>query len=303
MKSGNKKAEKTSRMPQRRYEEEEETTKSTISPDLVNRATSDSLEPSSITILSWNISNCQPSHEAPVNFFTNRNKCEAEIVREIMKHKADVLCLQECPEANWKPTLLARFYTLVGSEISHCNYTQLWVRNNMFFQRITKCDAPSVAAVALVDEYVIGLSSSHLIPEKKNSLIRFEQIKSLKNCFPCGMAFLIGGDFNMRKSEDKPVEERLGLVDAWKAGESRQNHMYTWNSFSNQYHGPEAFKFRCRFDRIFINKGSNTSRPPNPTMAKVDFKLVANKPLIMREGGKCYKFYLSDHYGILSTVH
>eukprot|EP00546_Thalassionema_frauenfeldii_P002442 CAMPEP_0178934938 /NCGR_PEP_ID=MMETSP0786-20121207/24199_1 /TAXON_ID=186022 /ORGANISM="Thalassionema frauenfeldii, Strain CCMP 1798" /LENGTH=222 /DNA_ID=CAMNT_0020612893 /DNA_START=51 /DNA_END=716 /DNA_ORIENTATION=+ len=222
MKSGNKKAEKTSRMLQRKYEDQEKTTKSTTSPNLVNRATSDSLELSALTILSWNISNCQPSHEAPGKFFTNRNKCEAEIVREIMKHKADVLCLQECPEANWKPTFLARFYTLVGSE------NQLWVRNNMFFQRITKCDAPSVAAVALVDEYVIGLSSSHLIPGKKNSLIRFEQIKSLKKCFPCGMAFVMAGDFNMRKSEDKPVEERLGLVDAWKAGESRQNHMYTW---------------------------------------------------------------------------
>eukprot|EP00547_Thalassionema_nitzschioides_P018644 CAMPEP_0194255002 /NCGR_PEP_ID=MMETSP0158-20130606/33386_1 /TAXON_ID=33649 /ORGANISM="Thalassionema nitzschioides, Strain L26-B" /LENGTH=145 /DNA_ID=CAMNT_0038993229 /DNA_START=246 /DNA_END=680 /DNA_ORIENTATION=+ len=145
-----------------------------------------------------------------------------------MRHTADVLCLQECPEENWKPNLLDRFYTLVGSEKSHCGYTQLWVRNNMFFQRIAECDGPSVAAVALVDDFAVGLSSSHFAPHKKNSATRFDQVKTLKNSFPIGMAFVMAGDFNMRMSEDKTVEEQLGLQDAWKDAESPSDHMFTW---------------------------------------------------------------------------
>lgn len=242
----------------------------------------------SLKILSWNIAECIPSNDAPESF-----DAEEAIVREIILHKADVLCLQECPSSSWNPPELVKAcYERVGSAQSHCGFVQLWVKSHIFYELLPSCPSPSVGAVFLIGSAAIpmGISSSHLAPYKQNASARFEQVKALSKAFAATSATttIHAGDFNMRQAEDDGIEG-FGLVDAWKKTGKLNNHKNTWNSIENKYHA-EGYPFSCRFDRIYVSKGDNSK--------VTDFMLIAAKPLIRDEK----KFYLSDHYGMLGTV-
>ena len=241
-----------------------------------------------IRILSWNIAECQPSHDAPPDDFD----CEAAILQQIVSHDAHVLCLQECPSTSWQPPSLLHSYALVGGAPSHCGVTQLWIHNSLFHQRMVS-KGPSVAAVVLIGDQSIGVSSSHFAPFKSNAPLRLEQTRDL--CQSLSKAtpnFIMAGDFNMRKAEDIDIE-RLGLQDVFKVAKSPKSAIFTWNSFENKYHGPRAFGFRCRFDRIYVSY--DDSQP--------ELTLMGNEMQVITHGSQEYKFYLSDHYGMLCTVN
>lgn len=260
-----------------------------------------------LTVLSWNIAECKPSNDAP-----SRDKfdTEAAIVRELVKHEAHVLCLQECPAADWKPIeLLEKCYKLVGSERSHCGYTQLWIRQQpkkdaFLFQRVPlPSSAPSVAAIILIGEnQPIIVSSSHLAPFKENAPARLQQIEALTKTVSCLTSHAIhSGDFNMRKAEDKKMEhggngrgkEQQQLYDAWKIAGSSKKEEYTWNSITNTYHA-NGFGFKCRFDRIYFSSTLFGDA--------IDFRVVANRPCGTSGNQQAKSFYPSDHFGLLCTV-
>jgi tyrosyl-DNA phosphodiesterase 2 len=253
-------------------------------------------KPQPLKVLSWNIAECQPSNDAPSGYDT-----EAAICRELIKHNAHVLCLQECPSPNWKPIeLLERCYQLVGATPSHCGYVQLWIRqvpgkDNFFYQRQPLSESiPSVAAILLFsNNQSLAVSSSHLAPFKDNAPMRLQQVEILTTASNIRKHAIHAGDFNMRKAEDKQMEGKKNathiLFDAWKIAGSSKQHEYTWNSLENQYHA-NGFGFKCRFDRMYFTSslfGQN-----------VDFQLVANKAIEKQK----QSFYLSDHYGIMCTV-
>ena len=239
----------------------------------------------SLKVLSWNIAECRPSHDAPAVF-----TCEQAILREILSHEAHILCLQECPSASWKPGCLQQTYDCVGASESHCGFTQLWIHKNLFYQPL-ESKGPSVAAVVLVGNQSLGISSSHLAPSKENAPSRLKQVTSLVQCFSATPNFVMAGDFNMRQVEDKAVEG-FGLQDVFKVVGCPKTANFTWDSHQNKYHGPDAFSFKCRFDRMYFSTAQQ----------KVSFELVGNQPQVVTHGPKEYKFYLSDHFGMLCTL-
>jgi len=90
------------------------------------------------------------------------------------------------------------------------------------------------------------------------------------------------GDYNMRQSEDKAIENILG-IDAWKAAGSNYRNKFTWDSFSNEYH-EDGFAFRARFDRCYAGGDKiHVNR----------FGLIGNKAVVGT------KDFLSDHYGMI----
>ena len=240
-----------------------------------------------IRILSWNIAECRPAHDAPSDDFD----CEAAILQQILLHDAHVLCLQECPSTLWQPPSLLHSYALVGGAPSHCGTTQLWVHNSLFHQRVVS-NPPSVAALVLVGDQSIGVSSSHFAPFKGNASLRLEQarilVQTLSNATP---NFIMAGDFNMRQAEDAQIEQ-LGIQDVFKVAKSPKSANFTWNSLENKYHGPDAYGFRCRFDRIYVSY--DDSQP--------ELTLMGNQMQVVARGSREHKFYLSDHYGMLCTV-
>ncbi|KAI2509165.1 5'-tyrosyl-DNA phosphodiesterase [Fragilaria crotonensis] len=183
----------------------------------------------SLKILTWNIAECRPSHDAP-----DRYACEIAILRQSLRHKAHILCLQECPSKSWMPPKLLESYTLVGSAPSHCGMTQLWIHNTLDHQRLETIPPPSVAATALLGDQIVGISSSHLAPFKEGASHRLEQATNLYQLLSeVTPNFIMAGDFNMSQ--------------------------------------------------------------PKVT-------LVGDEPEVVAIGSTEYKFYLSDHFGMLCTL-
>jgi endonuclease/exonuclease/phosphatase family metal-dependent hydrolase len=240
-----------------------------------------------IRILSWNIAECRPSHDAPSDDFD----CEAAILQQILLHDAQILCLQECPAKSWQPPSLLNSYALVGGAPSHCGTTQLWIHKSLFHQRVVS-NPPSVAALVLVGNQSIGVSSSHLAPFKQNASLRLEQARDLVQTLSKATPnFIMAGDFNMRQAEDVQIEH-LCIQDVFKVAKSPKTANFTWNSLENKYHGPDAFGFKCRFDRIYVSYDG--SQP--------ELTLMGNQMQVVAHGSREHKFYLSDHYGMLCTV-
>ena len=106
----------------------------------------------------------------------------------------------------------------------------------------------------------------------------------------------------MRQAEDAAVEKLLGKdgnywTDAWKQAGSSRQQAYTWDSRINLYHGLDAFQFHCRFDRVYLYNVQSVQ----------SFQLMANTPMRSRPSDKNtnqqqYDYYLSDHFGIVTTV-
>ena len=145
--------------------------------------------------------------------------------------------------------------------------------------------------ILLPNDQILGISSSHLAPFKSNASLRLQQTMRLYEALSSvNPNFVMAGDFNMRVAEDDQVEQ-LGLRDVYKESKRPRDAMYTWNSIDNRYHGPDAFGFKCRFDRIYFSFGSSQPK----------LSLVGDQPHVVMCGSSEYKFYLSDHYGMLCT--
>jgi endonuclease/exonuclease/phosphatase family metal-dependent hydrolase len=243
----------------------------------------------SLKVLTWNIAECRPSHDAPDCF-----DCETAILRQIVNHEAHILCLQECPSESWIPPELLESYALVGSAPSHCGMTQLWIHNTLDHQQLETIPPPSVAATVLLGDQIVGISSSHLTPFKEGASHRLQQATNLYQLLSeVTPNFIMAGDFNMRQAEDCKVE-RLGLHDVFKLAGAPKHAKFTWDSIRNTYHGPGAFGFRCRFDRTYV---SYDNSQPKVT-------LVGDQPeaVVIGSDEQEQKFYLSDHFGMLCTL-
>lgn len=100
---------------------------------------------------------------------------------------------------------------------------------------------------------------------------------------------IVGGDMNVRQKEIPRLasHSKLKLEEALLP-----KGAYTWNGFRNKYHGPDAFCFRCNFDRIFIATDGVDEK------IELETVLFGNKPM---EHGNC-KFFLSDHFGLRCII-
>lgn len=268
---------------------------------------------STLKILSWNISNCMPSAEAPYGFDN-----ESAIINEILAQHADVLCLQECPYVNWRPASLSNQYRCWGSTLSHSGYVQIWTRNTLLFgQPLDNVPGPSVAVLLLVGETSVAISSSHLAPFGDGAPERKKQMRALTRFLKQQSGAAVGimaGDFNMRQAEDVAVENSNGLQDAWKSSSSAWQKKNTWDSNYNKYHGPDAFGFNCRFDRIyFYYDNDNDTTTIHNHLGLTDpvqdaFDLFANRKRNYGSGagansnnGAQRTFCLSDHFGMVCS--
>jgi len=212
------------------------------------------------------------------------------IASVIANANADVVCLQECPSERWADVALAEHdYRAIGSARSHCGFVVVLVKMHLAaLADRTRVDGPSVAVrLCLPDAPNVTVVSSHLAPFADGAQERTRQLTCLVAQVATDLC-VFAGDFNMRKAEDA-VAEKLGggLVDAWKASGEDRDKKFTWDSYKNKYHGSDAFKFTARFDRVYLRGGLGVQT----------FELVGSETVNEREG-----HYLSDHYGILSSV-
>mmetsp|Transcript_3006 Transcript_3006/g.4899 ORF Transcript_3006/g.4899 Transcript_3006/m.4899 type:complete len:472 (+) Transcript_3006:22-1437(+) len=274
-----------------------------------------------LTVLSWNIAECQPSYDSTDG---GTFDVDANISQECVRHDAHILCLQECPSANWKPIeLLEMQYQLVGAVPSHCGFVQLWIRQDAskgdgdyFYQRLPlpmpKNQLPTVAAIILLNNHSIVVSSSHLAPFKDNAHVRLQQMEALLAATVRITPHAIhAGDFNMRLAEDRFMEyskmecrkpktaRQQRLYDSWKMAGSVKRQEYTWNSIDNKFHA-NGFGFKCRFDRLYLSKAMAMACQEQQD---IEFRLEANQRKQCTPSKKFpTKFYMSDHYAILCTV-
>ncbi|KAL7534604.1 hypothetical protein ACHAXR_008645 [Thalassiosira sp. AJA248-18] len=248
-----------------------------------------------LTLLSWNISNAQPSFSAPD--FTQRSEESPRLIREECLRPTpspDIIALQECPYPSFGEEEFGQSgYVSMGTQQSHCGYVDLLVRkelaarNTQPIRTVQEGNLPSVAAtIVLPNETKIAASSSHLAPFKDGAYQRIIQCMTLMdlldeqadNC-------ILLGDFNTRAAEDKGIENAGGggWIDAWKETGSNSEVKFSWNSFANQYH-EGGFKFRARFDRSYVRGEALSVR---------QFGFIGNK-CVEKKGD-----YLSDHFGLL----
>ena len=256
-----------------------------------------------LTLLSWNISNAKPSFSAPNNIHQRAQDAPRLIREECLRYTPDIIALQECPYPQFgTEEFTDDGYISAGTQQSHCGYVDLLIRkelieqddNDVKFQPIhlpkmhpimTNLPIPSVATkIQLPNNTNVAISSSHLSPFKDNANLRLLQIMTLMDSMinnECDNCILLG-DMNMRKAEDKDIEN-AGLIDAWKTCGSKRNTNFTWNSYVNRYHDG-GFKFRARFDRCYVYGEDISVR---------EFGLIGNNPVDGTEGD-----YLSDHFGL-----
>ena len=255
-----------------------------------------------IKIVTFNVAEFSPHNQAPKGF-----RPYSALEEELDRLTPDIAALQELPDVD----VNMKGYLQLGLAESHCGYVGLYIRDEFFeshVQKVTdielqpttstlldKMMAPEIPAVVVRlqlnhnnngKDIVVG--SCHLEPYKGGSSIRQEQLNLISESTLIHTPVLIlGGDMNMRKFEDDTIEHDNGWKDAWKQAGSVAMECCTWNSKINQYHGPDAFQFCCRFDRIYTRNVIGIDH----------FSLMANTPL-----GTSPKYYLSDHFGIVSTI-
>jgi hypothetical protein len=88
---------------------------------------------------------------------------------------------------------------------------------------------------------------------------------------------------NMRDAESAAVEQ-LGLADAWQALGSDKNTRWTFDVYRNMWHGPDSFKFQCRFDRVFYRG-----------LVPKKMQIIGNESV---KGNS--RWFISDHFGLVT---
>ena len=254
-------------------------------------------------ILTFNVAEFQPHSQAPVGFNPRR-----EFLKELKKHKPDVLALQELPDE--APSFPG--YDCIGTARSHCGFVGMFTRTGFMEDaggvvrtvpskelmppEMMAAEPPFVLASIILNcgKYLV-IGSCHLEPFKQGASIRYAQLEAVHK----ESAYMVlAGDMNMRKDEDGHAED-MGWEDAWKKGGGKATEQFTWDSKVNLYHR-DGFGFHCRFDRIYLRNIDEVK----------SFRLIANEP-IDNGGASMAKnkkssfgnhFYLSDHFGIVSTL-
>jgi endonuclease/exonuclease/phosphatase family metal-dependent hydrolase len=281
-----------------------------------------------IKLVTFNVAEFKRHSQAPPGFDPRR-----AFLEELKLHQPDILALQELPPEDDHQQCSSSFsgYQCVGTTPSHCGLVGLFIRS-AFLQEaqasFTRVWPPAVTngvdmmagdRVPAVLAYIawqstgvaLVVSSCHLEPFKEGKKVRAAQLQAiakaatLKYNIPA-TRMILAGDMNMRQAEDAAVEKLLGQdnwTDAWKQAGSSRQEAYTWDSSINHYHGMDAFQFHCRFDRVYLY---------NVKIVQ-SFQLMANKPMSSssstsndpydspnRHGQ--YNYYLSDHFGIVTTL-
>lgn len=306
----------------------------------------------SLSIVTYNVAMAQPSKQAPSDW--SMHETSQALRREILQHQPDILALQECPSPEWPTNTFGHddndedAYQCVGTpQLSHCGYVALLVHKKKVFEKY-ECSAiplipPSLPMVLMRLEpkesqakgdrrrSSVFIASCHLAPFKEGAPVRFAQLQALcrQTTTETPQSLLIvAGDMNMRAPEEKAVEQRLQLADAWKEQQPKEANKtkasassagkmmksksktksthhppiankFTWNSFVNKYHGSDAFSFKARFDRIYFHRNAtHGDGSPKPCLQVPSFQLVGNEAIVQGS----HKFYLSDHFGIAATI-
>mmetsp|Transcript_26570 Transcript_26570/g.57955 ORF Transcript_26570/g.57955 Transcript_26570/m.57955 type:complete len:275 (-) Transcript_26570:828-1652(-) len=262
-----------------------------------------------LKILTWNINDGEISCSAPPSWTTDINR--EKITQEILKHQADILCIQELD----RPLEgLLELYTAHGHASSHKGFVQLYTCNkaNIMVSElmpvgpclVSRMQVPvsfatsteeSAAGQTSIDQppsgqfaelYVIG---THLAPFRGNDQARQQQlVKSMRNVDE-DVPVVILGDMNMRSDEGPPPGgfQDIAIPSPASSGQGSaapvpQN---TWAPQVNKYfEGNDAPAIR--FDRIFVRGCSGS-----------DLQLMGDTPASEAPG-----HFLSDHYGLTATL-
>jgi endonuclease/exonuclease/phosphatase family metal-dependent hydrolase len=248
----------------------------------------DEIQP--LNIVSWNISSAEPSQAAPNR--ADRFQNASHLIRdEVLRHdNPHVIALQETASPTHGSEIFWGYISTGTRMALHTReYIDLMIRRDAFatYERIAFPDLPAVGALLMYHGAKLAIVAVHLPHTKEAAPLRKQLCQSIVQHIESRDVddIILIGDFNMRKDEDKSVEQMAGgLTDAWKeAANSDKSKMFTWNGRENLYHGPDNFQFTARFDRCYI-------RGDNIRLRR--FELVGNRT-VEREGD-----YLSDHYGM-----
>jgi len=192
-------------------------------------------------------------------------------------------------------------YQCVGTRHSHCDFVALLIKREWIHHTTVRGGIGAPAVIAIVNfasDRKITFGSCHLAPYNGGKDERLYQMETILQNVENDANFILAGDVNMRKAEDLTFET-LGVRDAWKETGETYGCKFTWDSTDhspkdrpgttgphNRYHGPNAFQFKCRFDRVYF-RGADLSAD--------SFNLMANQPLTTPF------HFLSDHFGMVAT--
>eukprot|EP00804_Cyclotella_cryptica_P024835 CCRYP_001771-RA/>CCRYP_001771-RA protein AED:0.26 eAED:0.26 QI:0/-1/0/1/-1/1/1/0/371 len=245
-----------------------------------------------LTIVSWNISSANPSLAAP-DPRSRLDQAPRLIRDECLGRTPDVIALQETASSGQGNYIFEPLYVSIGTRVAlHTNeYIDLLIKKETFpeYSPISlERGLPAVAALLTFRGTKIAVASIHLPHTKEAAPLRQRLCEAIMKCIVAQGVddIILIGDFNMRKDEDRAIEQLAGggWIDVWKElTNSDKSKMFTWNGRENMYHGPASFRFTARFDRCY-------ARGDKLRLQKFD--LIGNRPV------KGIGDYLSDHYGL-----
>eukprot|EP00053_Salpingoeca_punica_P009644 m.86729 g.86729 ORF g.86729 m.86729 type:complete len:345 (-) comp15106_c0_seq1:2222-3256(-) len=250
------------------------------------------IDPVRLVAVTWNVAELQRSAVAPGTWTV------AQTVQKVVQplRGADVVCLQEWPDAATCERLFGSDFHVSQPARSHCGLAICMLRRSVFAS-VVQHPLPELSGVALVSAttvqgLTVHVASVHNLPFKENAQGRLRQMIALllhiKSLTPAPL--LICGDFNMRKEEDKTLLQ-LGLLDCFEQAGSPPTAAFTWDSRRNKFHS-DGFPFTCRFDRVYFK---NTDKPGvrAAIFPEGPLQLVGAEPASPTPG-----HYISDHYGL-----
>jgi endonuclease/exonuclease/phosphatase family metal-dependent hydrolase len=245
-----------------------------------------------LNVVSWNVAELRRSSAAPPHW-TPMNSFEL-LEREL--HGADIVCLQEWPDANMEVFLNE---WRVGQPVpSHCGFTVPLFRKTAFVSitvhRMDGMAGFSAATAVTPEGFAVRVVSVHNLPFKQNADKRLHQMAQLTKFLDAlsPAPTIIAGDFNMRKPEDRRTLD-LGLIDCFDLSKNKDETCNTWDSFLNRYHAG-GFEFKCRFDRIYFKNYDNAR---SAVFTDGDMHLVGSGQASPAKG-----HYLSDHFGLRQAL-
>ena len=249
-----------------------------------------------LRVLTWNVSECDGcqriSAQAPDDLSSWSGVDNLAAVQlEILRYRADVVSLQECPSEDALPRLLSD-YILVGARVSHAGFVHLYVlRTWGDVARVHLPELPVVAGRLQLGRTTLDVLAMHLEPHAEGASVRCGQWRTAVRMVreaatgaasgqPGGLVIL--GDLNVRQTEVDEQCKALGVTDSEYDG-------FSWDPNKNRYYAREGdSKLRPqRFDRVLCSGA----------VASCAF-LVGQ----CRQYWDGHHFYLSDHFGVLALL-
>ena len=173
--------------------------------------------PSSLRVVSLNVSSFEPSVMAPATFAPKKHFREA-----ILAEQPDIICLQEVPlQDTERVTTLIEGFECLGATKSHCQYATVFLKSEWvpFCTRITylgggngnnddyeQGGAPcTLVRMEFAHQQSLLIGSCHLAPFQQGAQRRLEQVHAIHQAvvYEGATASIIAGDFNMRLREGK----------------------------------------------------------------------------------------------------